>query len=70
MESARAQMMQNPPHLSQETLQQLLSAAHFPLAPRLLALQDDDSKSAQGNNLDRSRITRTGNFYLEFISGI
>ena len=38
--------MVNPPKLSDETLQKLLSEAHFPLSAHLLALQDDDSKSA------------------------
>jgi hypothetical protein len=41
-------MMEHPPKLSYEMLQKLLSEAHFPLSSRLLELQDDDSKSAQG----------------------
>ncbi|XP_076463690.1 uncharacterized protein LOC143295898 [Babylonia areolata] len=49
LESARAQLMVNPPKLSDETLQKLLSEAHFPLSSHLLALQDDDSKSAGGD---------------------
>ncbi|XP_070181686.1 fibrous sheath-interacting protein 1-like [Littorina saxatilis] len=47
LESARAQLMGNPPRLSDEMLQQLLSEAHFPLSSQLMALRDDDSKSAQ-----------------------
>lgn len=47
LESARAQMMLNPPRLTDEQLQKLLSEAHFPLSTRLLSLQDDDRQSAQ-----------------------
>ncbi|KAL8622869.1 hypothetical protein ACOMHN_026990 [Nucella lapillus] len=46
LESARSQLMLNPPNLSEETLQKLLSEAHFPQYSRLLALQDDDTKRA------------------------
>ncbi|PVD25452.1 hypothetical protein C0Q70_13108 [Pomacea canaliculata] len=47
LESARARLLENPPHLSDDVLQKLLSEAHFPLSTHLLDLQDDDSKSAQ-----------------------
>ena len=43
--------MVNPPKLSDEMLQKLLSEAHFPLSSHLLALQDDDSKSAHSEQI-------------------
>ncbi|XP_005093420.1 fibrous sheath-interacting protein 1 [Aplysia californica] len=42
--SSRQSLMENPPKLSEEQLQQLLSEAHFPLSSVLLSLRDDDQK--------------------------
>ena len=56
LESARAQLMVNPPKLSDEMLQKLLSEAHFPLSSHLMALQDDDSKSAHSEWLSLSLV--------------
>lgn len=42
--SSRQSLMANPPKLTDEQLQQLLSDAQFPLSSRLLALRDDDQK--------------------------
>ncbi|GFR60286.1 fibrous sheath-interacting protein 1-like [Elysia marginata] len=42
--SSRQSLLANPPRLTDEQLQQLLSDAQFPLSSRLLALRDDDQK--------------------------
>ncbi|CAL1533211.1 unnamed protein product [Lymnaea stagnalis] len=42
--SSRQYLMENPPLLSEEQLQKLLSEAHFPLSSKLLALREDDDK--------------------------
>ncbi|XP_059146193.1 fibrous sheath-interacting protein 1-like [Physella acuta] len=52
--SSRQLVMENPPRLSEEQLQQLLSEAHFPLSSTLLALREDDEKLLEETGIEES----------------
>ncbi|KAH9487684.1 Fibrous sheath-interacting protein 1 [Bulinus truncatus] len=43
--SSRQHFLENPPKLTEEQLQQLLSEAHFPISSKLLALREHDGQT-------------------------
>ncbi|XP_055880155.1 fibrous sheath-interacting protein 1-like isoform X2 [Biomphalaria glabrata] len=49
-QSSRQHFFENPPKLTEEQLQQLLSEAHFPMSSKLLAIKEQDDDSQDEDN--------------------